>query len=86
MAALICISCSSGPDATKTEFSSDEQTVAAENLIKRVVGKKADAFKVSILPSEGKDWFSYSSDGKKILHIDDCTIILKENCSDGQEA
>ena len=67
MAALICISCSSGPDATKTEFSSDEQTVAAENLIKRVVGKKADAFKVSILPSEGKDWFSYSSDGKKIL-------------------
>ena len=24
-------------------------------------------------------------DGKKILHIDDCTIILKESCSDEQE-
>ena len=24
-------------------------------------------------------------DGKKILYIDDCTIILKESCSDAQE-
>ena len=70
LAVVFCWSCSGDLDATKTEFSLEEQTTAAEDLIGRVVGKKAaKSFSVSIIPSkEGdRDWFAYSSDGRKIL-------------------
>ena len=56
LAVVFCWSCSGDLDATKTEFSLEEQTTAAEDLIGRVVGKKAaKSFSVSIIPSKEGD-------------------------------
>lgn len=63
------VSCSSKIDGTKTNFTHQEQVQAAEALVCRVVGDKANKFCVIITPEqiEGKDWFSYYTKKDKIV-------------------
>ena len=72
--AVSLLSCS-GPqetlvvDGTQTEFSLQEQTIAAEALVQRVTGDHSGDFKVLIRPEreEGLDWFAYGAENGKIL-------------------
>ncbi len=70
LAVVLACSCHQALDATKSEFSVEEQSLASRQLIERVVGRKASrSFEVRINPQQedGKDWFAYSSEGNKIL-------------------
>ncbi len=73
--AVLAVSCTEAEqknpvvDGTKTVFTLDEQVLAAEQLIERVVREHAGDFEVVITPEQkdGKDWFSYSRKNGKIL-------------------
>ena len=56
-------------DGTQTEFSLDEQTIAAEALVARVTREHKGDFIVHIRPEreDGKDWYSYYGDDGKIV-------------------
>ncbi len=61
-------------DGTKTSFTLEEQTLAAEALVGRVTHNRAEEFEVIIRPQNEneKDWFSYhAQDGKIVLEGND---------------
>ena len=61
LAVVLACSCHKALDATKSEFSVEEQSLASRQLIERVVGRKASrSFEVRTNPQQedGKDWFA----------------------------